>query len=407
MFKQLRRRFITIAMFLMMSIIVLVCASIYISTKSNSEYIIFSQLTESLNDIRSVDPVNKKPYNKDTMLIEYDAKSSKILYSNESSVDESYIYDIVNSALHKKSDKGFIEGSDYNLAYVYRKSPVGVEMAFKDSSMYKKTIRKLIMSAVIVGGISIFLSYIICLYIANKAVKPVEEAYNSQKRFIADASHELKTPLAVVKTNVEILKANKNETVDSQKKWIDYISFQTDRMSKLVSDLLYLAKADNNEVLGVQSKFNISDTIMNQLLSFEAVIYENELTLNCDIQEDIRFLGNKEGINQLVGILLDNAIKHSYKNKEIKVMLKEIKGTIRFVVTNYGEVIPEEDLDKIFERFYRVDKSRSREKGGYGLGLSIAKTIVEREKGTIRAVSRNNETSFIVELNSMLEGNLR
>ena len=407
MFKQLKRRFITIAMFLMMSIIILVCASIYISTKSNSEYIIFSQLTESLNDIRSVDPVNKKPYNKDTMLIEYDAKSSKILYSNESSVDESYIYDIVNSALHKKSDKGFIEGSDYNLAYVYRKSPVGVEMAFKDSSMYKKTIRKLIMSAVIVGGISIFLSYIICLYIANKAVKPVEEAYNSQKRFIADASHELKTPLAVVKTNVEILKANKNETVDSQKKWIDYISFQTDRMSKLVSDLLYLAKADNNEVLGVQSKFNISDTIMNQLLSFEAVIYENELTLNCDIQEDIRFLGNKEGINQLVGILLDNAIKHSYKNKEIKVMLKEIKGTIRFVVTNYGEVIPEEDLDKIFERFYRVDKSRSREKGGYGLGLSIAKTIVEREKGTIRAVSRNNETSFIVELNSMLEGNLR
>lgn len=407
MFKQLKRRFITIAMFLMMSIIVLVCASIYISTKSNSEYIIFSQLAECLNDIRSVDPGNRKPYNKDIMLIEYDAKSSKILYSNESSVDESYIYDIVNSALQKKSDKGFIEGSDYNLAYVYRKSPVGIEMAFKDSSMYKKTIRRLIMSAVIVGGISIFLSYIICLYIANKAVKPVEEAYNSQKRFIADASHELKTPLAVVKTNVEILKANKNETVDSQKKWIDYISFQTDRMSKLVSDLLYLAKADNNEVLGVQSKFNISDTIMNQLLSFEAVIYENELTLNCDIQEDIRFLGNKEGINQLVGILLDNAIKHSYKNKEIKVMLKEIKGTIRFVVTNYGEVIPEEDLDKIFERFYRVDKSRSREKGGYGLGLSIAKTIVEREKGTIRAVSRNNETSFIVELNSMLEGNLR
>lgn len=407
MFKQLKRRFITIAMFLMMSIIILVCASIYISTKSNSEYIIFSQLAECLNDIRSIDPVNKKPYNKDIMLIEYDAKSSKILYSNESSVDESYIYDIVNSALQKKSDKGFIEGSDYNLAYVYRKSPVGVEMAFKDSSMYKKTIRKLIMSAVIVGGISIFLSYIICLYIANKAVKPVEEAYNSQKRFIADASHELKTPLAVVKTNVEILKANKNETVDSQKKWIDYISFQTDRMSKLVSDLLYLAKADNNEVLGVQSEFNISDTIMNQLLSFEAVIYENELTLNCDIQENIRFLGNKEGINQLVGILLDNAIKHSYKNKEIKVMLKEIKGTIRFVVTNYGEVIPEEDLEKIFERFYRVDKSRSREKGGYGLGLSIAKTIVEREKGTIRAVSRNNETSFVVELNSMLEGNLR
>lgn len=262
--------------------------------------------------------------------------------------------------------------------------------------------RKLIISSVVIGIFSILLSYLICLYIANRAVKPVEDSYNSQKRFIADASHELKTPLAVIKTNLEILKANKCESVESQGKWIEYISFQTDRMSKLVNDLLYLAKVDNNEVLGEKSEFNISDVIMNQLLSFEAIIYENSISLDYDIQEDIKFFGNKEGVNQVVGILLDNAIKHSYKGKDIIVKLVENKGEITFSITNYGEVIPEEDLNKIFDRFYRVDKSRSREKGGHGLGLSIAKTIVEKEGGNIKVISKNNMTSFIVSANSII-----
>lgn len=401
MFKQLKRKFIVISMVLLTSIIILICSSIYISTKSNSERIIFSQLRESLSTIKIGAPADKNPYNKDTILIVYDLKSSRILHINESSIEESYIIDIVDSALKKNSQEGFIESNDYNLAYVYRPIPGGLEMAFKDSTMYKRTIRRLIISALIIGSISIFLSYLICLYIANKAVKPVEESYNSQKRFIADASHELKTPLAIVKTNVEILKSNKKETVESQGKWINYISFQTDRMEKLINDLLYLAKADNNEILGVKSEFDISYVIMNQLLSFEAIIYENELKLNYDIQDNIEFCGNKEGINQLVGILVDNAIKHSYKNKEIEISLKERKGIINFSVTNYGDTIAEKDLDKIFERFYRIDKSRSREKGGYGLGLSIAKTIVKKENGKIKAVSKNNKTTFIVELSSL------
>lgn len=119
----------------------------------------------------------------------------------------------------------------------------------------------------------------------------------------------LKTPLAVVKTNIELLNANKEDTIQNQKKWIDYISFQTDRMSKLVNNLLYLAKADNNEELGIKTDFNISDVVMNQLLSFEAVLYENDLKLKCDVEENIKFNGNKEHISQLVGIFVDNAIK--------------------------------------------------------------------------------------------------
>ena len=402
MFKSLKRKFIIISMTLFVSIIILICSGIYLVTKGNSERAIFVQLSESLNTIRMMDPRNRPPYDRDTILIEYNVKEAKVLYRSESNMTDSDINNIISEVLNNKRDKGFIENSDYNLAYVYRIVPTGIEIALRDSTIYQKTMRRLVISSAVIGIFSIFLAYLICLYIANKAVKPVEEAYNSQKRFIADASHELKTPLAVIKTNLEILKVNKCESVESQGKWIEYITFQTERMSKLVNDLLYLAKADNNEVLGEKSEFNISDVIMNELLSFEAIIYENNLSLDYDIQEDIKFFGNREGINQVVGILVDNAIKHSYKNKEITVKLSENKGIITLSVTNYGEVIPEEDLDKIFGRFYRVDKSRSREKGGHGLGLSIAKTIVEKEKGSIKVVSENNITSFIVSINSII-----
>ena len=137
---------------------------------------------------------------------------------------------------------------------------------------------------------------------------------------------------------------------------------------------------------------------MNQALNFEGILYENNLELNCDIKENILFKGNKEGFNQLIGILIDNAIKHSFKNTEIKIRLKEDKQKIHLSVENTGENIPKEDLEKIFERFYRVDKSRAREKGGYGLGLSIAKTIVSKYNGKIYAESENNRTIFHVDL---------
>ena len=147
-------------------------------------------------------------------------------------------------------------------------------MVFQDSTIHLKTIKRLVITSFIVGPISLIFLFIVSIFIANKSIKPVEAAYNSQKRFIADASHELKTPLAIINTNIELINSNEEDTIKNQKKWINYISFQTERMSNLVNNLLYLAKADNNEILGVISKFNLSDAIMSQLLSFEAIMYE-------------------------------------------------------------------------------------------------------------------------------------
>ena len=170
-------------------------------------------------------------------------------------------------------------------------------------------------------------------------------------------------------------------------------------MSNLVNDLLYLAKSDNKEILGANERYNLSNAIMNQVLSFEAIMFEKDIILDLNIEDNIVFNGNKEAIEQLVGILIDNAIKYSYKKGVISVSLIKQKQKIIFKVTNNGDTIEEEDLDKLFNRFYRVDKSRDRKTGSYGLGLSIAKSIVEKHNGNIYAESKDNMITFIVEFN--------
>lgn len=418
MFKKLKIKFIATAMVLIVSMVVLICTSIYVFTKENTKNMIFSQIEETLNSMKgggALDFINengsstfkdigvspKKRNDKNSISVIYDKKNSTVLYNSMDDIETETIISMVKTSLENGRDKGFITVGDNNYAYTYRNSPVGIDIVFQDSSMYENTMERLIFTCFAIGIVSITVLSLVSIVVVRKSIKPVEEAYESQKRFIADASHELKTPLAVVKTNIDVLNSNENDTIKNQKKWIDYIAFQTDRMAKLVNNLLYLAKADNNEALGVETKFNISDGIMNQLLSFEAVIFENNLNLKCDIAENIEFKGDKEGINQLVGIFIDNAIKHAFKDTDIEVELKEKKQRIYFSIKNKGETIPEEDIDMIFDRFYRVDKSRAREKGGYGLGLSIAKSIVEKYKGKIKVESLDNVTVFTAELPSV------
>lgn len=401
MFKKLKIKFIITIMALLTSIVVLLFGTIYMTTRKNNEYMLFSQVTATLNDIKISNAgqiTAHGRYVEDSILAEYNFIDNNIIYSTSINVDKEDIRELISRVFNDSKDKGFLKYSDNNYVYAFRKTPFGTDIVFQECNGYNSYLNKLIVEFIIIGVISLVILFALSVIIARKSIKPVEAAYNSQKRFIGDASHELKTPLAVIKTNIDVLKANENDTIKNQEKWFNYISFQTDRMSKLVSNLLYLARSDNNEVLGKESLFNVGDSIMNQILSFEAIAYENNLELKCDIDEKINFYGDKEAINQLIGILVDNAIKHSFKNTIVRVKLEEIKKRMCISVQNTGETIPKEDIDKIFERFYRVDKSRERERGGYGLGLSIAKSIVTRYKGKIYVQSENNLTKFSVEL---------
>lgn len=236
---------------------------------------------------------------------------------------------------------------------------------------------------------------ILIIYVSNTLTKwltkPAIEAFSKQKQFVVDASHELKTPLAIITASAESL-----ELEPTEKKWLDNIKSESERMNKLVTDLLDLAKSENMEIKEKYNINNLSKIIEKTSLTFESLIYENKLEIEDNIDKDIMFSCNPDKIKQLLGILLDNAIKHSTKNSKITVNLYKDKNNIILEVKNKGKEITKEDQEKIFDRFYRVDESRNRSDNRYGLGLSIAKNIVISHNGKISVNCKNGYTTFKV-----------
>ena len=236
---------------------------------------------------------------------------------------------------------------------------------------------------------------ILIIYVSNTLTKwltkPAIEAFSKQKQFVVDASHELKTPLAIITASAESL-----EMEPTEKKWLDNIKSESERMNKLVTDLLDLAKSENMEIKEKYNINNLSKIIEKTSLTFESLIYENKLEIEDNIDKDIMFSCNPDKIRELLGILIDNAIKHSTKNSKITVNLYKDKNNIILEIKNKGKEITKEDQEKIFDRFYRVDESRNRSDNRYGLGLSIAKNIVTSHNGKIFVNCKNGYTTFKV-----------
>lgn len=221
-------------------------------------------------------------------------------------------------------------------------------------------------------------------------IKLVIRSFEAQKEFIADASHELKTPLSVIIASSEALEDNPKEI-----KWLNNIKSEANRMSILIKNLLELASFEKKETY-VLKEDNLSKVVELAVLTFEAKAYESDIKLESKIDSNIKFTFDSYSINELVEILLDNALKHADKKSTIEVELKCDGNNIILRVRDTGDVIPKGEEEKIFERFYRLDKSRSRKDNRYGLGLAIAKNIVVNHKGKIRAKSTGKETVFEV-----------
>lgn len=230
------------------------------------------------------------------------------------------------------------------------------------------------------------------IFLSRWIAKPVQLAFDRQKQFIADASHELKTPLTIITTNAEVL-----ENTLPDNKWLNYILEQSSRMKLLINSLLDLARLDSGTEKNAFQSFDLSKAVRKTALSFESLAYEYEKKYSWNITDGLSLYGNEENIKQLVTILLDNAFKYSDAKGVITISLTRSAEKKQLLVHNTGNGIEMKDQKHIFERFYRIDSSRSRQSGGCGLGLSIAESIVKKHKGQISVKSDGkNYTDFCI-----------
>lgn len=238
------------------------------------------------------------------------------------------------------------------------------------------------------------------IIIAERTISPIREAFYKQKELIANASHELKTPLTVINTNLSVLENNKTETIESQNRWINNIIEQTNRMNRLIYQMLDLSKTESLLASETKQPIQLSELIEKLVMEFEVNAFEKKIHVTSNIEENIVFNGNMENMIKLFTILIDNAIKYTQENGAIDLSLTQKKNKIEFTIQNTGKGIEKENLGKVFQRFYKQDESYNQDSNhSFGLGLAIAKAIVDQLNGTITVTSEVNvHTTFVVKL---------
>lgn len=264
---------------------------------------------------------------------------------------------------------------------------------FTDIGFLEQQFQHTLIVSIILGFIGMILLFGVAYYLSKWLAAPVKETFEKQKQFISDASHELKTPMAVLEANVEMTKKHPNE-----EKYYQYIHNEIWKMNRLIQEMLSMARLDS-QLEKIQKKtFNLSRLTEGSCLPFECIAFEQGHPIELKIMSEVWMVGNEQEIGQVIGILLDNALKYSKSEGRIDVSLRSEKGRAVLQVRNEGIPIPKEDRERIFERFYRGDKSRERCRGSYGLGLSIAKEIVEHHRGKIYVESDAQSNCFTIKL---------
>lgn len=296
--------------------------------------------------------------------------------------DEEYISSAAEKIIGRNEDFGTIDGQ----YYVLKENNDGYFIALVDNSVAIQSSRRNLIIGLSAGTVSWVLLLILAVFLVNKMIQPVVTAFEKQKQFVSDAGHELKTPIAVVAANANVL-----ENEIGENKWLSYIKTETNRMDSLVKNLMELAKIDDASKVSRHCEFNVSNAVLSAGLPFESLAFEKGTVINFEVQSNIVYKGDEEQIKQLVTILLSNAVKYGNERGVIRVTLSKERKKISLSVFNTGQGISTEEKNKIFDRFYRVDKARSRESGSYGLGLAIAKAIVDEHGGKIGVESKQGE----------------
>ena len=411
--KKLRRRFIILSTISIFVILVVVLGLLNILSIQTTYYEINAMLDYILQydgqlpktQIKPKDPdniFNRRPhFNEETafqiryftVVVDQNNNITSIEDSNIEAMTTAEISAHMKDIISNNVQSGIFTDEDQVYNYKSIKKEDGTTLiAALDSTHYWYSANLVIRQSLLLGLGSLVFFVIVLTFLSNLAIRPEIKNMENQKRFITNAGHELKTPLAIISANAEVL-----EMVNGKNEWTDSILNQTKRLSVLIGNLISLAKMDEKQDL-VFSKINVSPIVSETVDGFKPLCETDGKSITSEIEEDVIIKTNEQIFRELVNILTDNAVKYCDDGGEVHVELSHSLGHLgaKLIVTNTYAEGKNVDTSKFFERFYREDTSHNSEKKGYGIGLSMAEEIVKQHKGHIKAEYKNGNISFIV-----------
>ena len=333
------------------------------------------------------------PYSTRYFYLRFDAEGSLDSgdFSHIAAVTEDDADTYIKAALRHGAGYGFYT-SDYKFRVVVEGENRYIAI-FLNCYQELRAVRTLAVWSAISYAVCLALVYVLVVLLSRRAIDPVVRASERQKQFITDAGHELKTPITVIGTSLKLL-----EMEVGQQKWIDKARAQNDKLRELVQSLITLCKYDEETTPLCMQSFAVSDAVTDTAESFADFAQSKGHALRIAAAPELFYCGDEAAVRQLVSILLDNAIRYASPETEIRISLEQMKRGVKLTVTNMCAQAPEGDLNRLFDRFYRPDASRTAATGGFGIGLFIAKSICEAHHGQIRAGMQENAISFTAEL---------
>ncbi|MBM6988481.1 sensor histidine kinase [Parafannyhessea umbonata] len=414
MLKKLKRKFVAIVTTLAGIVLAGVLAMSLYSTYVNQQGLIKDALDRNLEGSTEAVPVigaarkseagTKRRTNMLALTVEI-SQSGVVLESSDDnvSINGPVLEKVVGQALEASSNHGSLP--EYHVSWKSATTGSGTtRIAIVDTTAVDDTFHNAIVRNIEIIALGILVLLGISWKLADWALAPVQRAWDQQRRFVSDASHELKTPLAVILANTQILQRDKALPADTRR-WVDSTAEEAGHMKTLVNDLLQLARADES-VAGTadilkRTDVDLSEIVSSAALEFDAVAFERGTSVEDSVTEGVHVQGDADWLRRMVRILIDNAVKYAAVGTTVKVTLEQRSKGCRLTVNNQGPTIPAEDLPHVFERFYRSDKARTRDggTGGFGLGLAIAKSTVDAHGGSIQCTSdEKSGTTFTVTL---------
>lgn len=415
MIQRLRWKFVLINMSLVLAILLSLCAVLMATTQDSLRRDSLTALDRAVTLTTASTPSYSAQISPETeggyntlfgtekvqlpyFTVQITGQNTLLVLANQffDTSDQDTLLQVVNDALGYPADSGPIDRGGYHLRFLRVSTMLGYRIAFVDLTQEQSTLNSLARNLVFVslGTLAVFFG--ISLLLAQWAVRPVEKSWKQQRQFVADASHELKTPLTVILSSLDMLDQYGDADPEKRRRWLDNVRASSVQMKTLVEEMLVLARNDNATQRFTMARCSLSDVVEDALMLFEPLAFEQGKTLEEDISPHIQVIGDASLLRRVVDIYLDNACKYSPAGSVIRISLQEEGRRALLSVHSQGQPIPRDQLERIFERFYRADPSRTQE--GYGLGLAIATELAKLHHGRVWAQSDDTGNTFFFSL---------